>query len=120
MVLNKEYKLRIIILFLATLIIVLIIYSLGGFENKGYYLINDMWIGNNSPQNVSCCDNCLWITFNEGCNRYQTFYFENQHEFDNRLKVGMPVDIKFRKCGENLEKYCISKVIPRNEYLRKC
>jgi len=117
---NDKYVLRVILLCLLSLIIVLLMYSFGVFENKGYYLINDMWIGNTSPQNLSCCDNCLWITFNEGCNKYQSFYFENQHEFDNRLSIGMSVDINFRKCGKNLEKYCINGVIPRKEYLRKC
>jgi hypothetical protein len=62
----------------------------------GEYLVNSYWIGNDS-NGVRYCDNCLWIKFDEGCNRYKTFYFKNQHELDNRLKVGMPVSISFRK-----------------------
>jgi len=97
---------------------ILILSILGAFTNKGYYKITDMWIGdNNKISNYSYCDNCLWIEFDEGCNRRIIYFFENQHEYDNRLEVGMPVDIRFRKV--NGIKY-MRGVIPRKEYDYKC
>ncbi len=56
-----------------------------------------------------------WI--DEGCNRRFKYFFENQHEYDSRLKVGMPVDVKFREV--NGIKY-MRGVIPRKEYDYKC
>lgn len=82
-------------------------------DDGGSYKINDMWIGNNSD-----CDDCLIIEFYEGCNRYFTYYFKNQHEFDERLEIGMPVDLNFVACGEDQK--CIKGVIPKKVYLTKC
>ena len=79
-------------------------------KTVGEYLINSYWIGNES-NGVKYCDNCLWIKFDEGCNRYKTFYFETQHELDNRLEIGMPVSINFRKDGT------IFNVEPKELYL---
>lgn len=78
----------------------------------GDYKINNMWIGNES-NGVRYCNDCLWIEFDEGCNRYKTYYFENQHEFDNRLKIGQPVDISFSNNGY------VRHLSPRIKY-RRC
>ena len=75
----------------------------------GHYKIDSYWIGNDS-NGIKYCNNCLWIRFDEGCNRYKDYYFENQHELDTRLKVGMPVQIYFTKQGT------ISNVEPRQIY----
>lgn len=79
----------------------------------GDYIINDMWIGNES-NGIKYCNNCLWIKFDEGCNHYRTFYFETQHDFDKRLKIGKPVDISFRSNGS------IKHISPRIKYDYKC
>ena len=92
--------------------IILIAYISGVFSNKGYYSISDMWIGSNDSQNITYCDECLWIKFYEGCNRYKTYYFEEQHELDYRLEIGMPVDIFLKEVNG---KYYIKEVIPRKE-----
>ena len=114
----EPMKLMILSIIILGIIILSISIYLGVFTNKGYYKITDMWIGNNNKvSNYSYCDNCLWIEFDEGCNRRITYFFENQHEYDNRLEVGMPVDIKFREV--NGIKY-MRGVIPRKEYDYKC
>jgi len=58
----------------------------------GDYIIEEQWI-NSSYQGKLYCDNCLWIKFSEGCNRYPVYYFENQHTFDNRFSKGSIVNI---------------------------
>ena len=98
-------------------ILFLIAYISGIFTNKGYYIISDMWIGSNNSQNITYCDECLWIRFYEGCNRYQTYYFETQHEFDERYEINMPVDISFKEVDNQ---YYIKEVIPRKDYQGKC
>jgi len=114
----EPMKLMIFLIVILGIIILSISFYLGIFTNKGYYKITDMWIGNNNKvSNYSYCDNCLWIEFDEECNRRITYFFENQHEYDNRLEVGMPVDIKFREI--NGIKY-VRGVIPRKEYDYKC
>jgi len=111
----KVMKISILILLV---LISLLSLALGLFTNRGYYRITDMWIGNNSKgSNISYCNNCLWIEFDEGCNRRIKYFFENQHEYDTRLSVGNPVDIKFHEIDGN--RY-IHKVIPRKEYEYKC
>lgn len=64
----------------------------------GNYKIDYYWIGNDS-NGVRYCESCLWVRFDEGCNKYQDYYFENQHELDDRLEIGMPVQIYFTKQG---------------------
>ncbi len=110
---------NIVIAFVISASILLIFAYFGGFfTNKGFYIISNQWIGNESSNGIKQCDNCLWIDFDGGCNKHTIIYFENQHEFDKRLSVGLPVDIKWRNCGEN--KRCVKEVIPRKEYLYKC
>ena len=78
-------------------IFLLILFSYIFYYNNIYlgdYIIKDQWIGSEN-NNYTYCNNCLWIRFDEGCNRYKTYYFENQHEFDNRLKIGNVVNIDF-------------------------
>lgn len=77
----------------------------------GDYKIQKIWNGSEYNGQIYC-NNCLWIEFYEGCNRYKTYYFENQ-QTDERLKVGMPVDIKF-KGG------FVQGVYPRKKYSNKC
>ena len=114
----EPMKLMVFSIVILGILILSISFYLGVFTNEGYYKITDMWIGdNNKISNYSYCDNCLWIEFDEGCNRRIIYFFENQHEYDNRLEVGMPVDIRFRKV--NGIKY-MRGVIPRKEYDYKC
>jgi hypothetical protein len=79
----------------------------------GDYKIDQMYLSSTNPQGKEYCDNCLWIVFYEGCNRYKTYYFENQHEFDERLSVGQPVNIKFNN-GH------VRYVQPTKKYRIKC
>jgi len=114
----ESMKLMLFSIIILGIIILSISIYLGIFTNKGYYEITDMWIGdNNKESNYSYCDNCLWIEFDEGCNKRFKYFFENQHKFDERLKVGMPVDVKFREVNE--VRY-MRGVIPRDEYYYKC
>jgi len=115
---NKNINYMELMIVILGILILSISFYLGVFTNKGYYKITDMWIGdNNKISNYSYCDNCLWIEFDEGCNRRFKYFFENQHEYDSRLKVSMPVDVKFREV--NGIKY-MRGVIPRKEYDYKC
>jgi len=114
----EPIKLMIFLIVILGILMLSISFYLGVFTNKGYYKITDMWIGdNNKISNYYYCDNCLWIEFDEGCNRRFKYFFENQHEYDSRLKVGMPVDVKFKEV--NGIKY-MRGVIPRKEYDYKC
>lgn len=117
---KEETKLKIITFGIPLILIIgiIVIISISGvISNKGSYSVSDMWIGSNNSQNITSCDECLWIKFYESCNRYKTYYFEEQHELDYRLEVGMPVDIFFREING---KYYIREVIPRKEYKNKC
>lgn len=105
-----------ILIIIGIILIWIICYNV--FFNKGYYQITDMWIGNTSQtSNYSYCDNCLWIEFDEGCNRRFSYYFENQHEYDKRLDIGTAVDIYFREVDG--KKY-IQHIKPRTKYDYKC
>lgn len=96
-------------------LLVLLLIALGVWyvmPSKGDYIIEKMWLNT-----TDYCDNCLFIKFYEGCNRYSTYYFENQHEFDSRLEIGMPVDIKFKHTeGRSF----VRGVYPRDAYNAKC
>ncbi len=117
-----KYTFQQIIIFALVLIttIILLVFSLafiGHWIYEGDYKISNMRLSNFSQDGKEYCDNCLWIELYEGCNRYKEYYFENQHEYDKRLEVGMPVDILFKKIND---KYYIKNVIPRKEYASKC
>ena len=45
----------------------------------GDYIIQRQWISSVDENNKTYCDECLWIEFYEGCNRYMTYYFENEY-----------------------------------------
>jgi hypothetical protein len=103
-----------ILIFLLIMSFFLFSYILISKYVYGDYKIDSFWI-NSSYEGKEYCDNCLWIRFDEGCNRYKTFYFETQHELDKRLEIGMPVDIYFNK-----DKGTIKYVAPRLKYNYKC
>lgn len=84
------------------------------YTNQGEFTISDMYLANCSKDGACLCDECLWIEFDEGCNHVQTYFFEGQHELDERLKVGMPVDIYRKKCARYGR--CIYHVQPRHFY----
>ena len=62
----------------------------------GDYIVQKQWIDSNY-HNQTYCENCLWIEFYEGCNRYPVYFFKNQHEFDKRLSLGSVVNIRFNE-----------------------
>jgi hypothetical protein len=83
------------IIFRISLIGIIILYTF--IYNNFYlgdYIIQKQWIDSNY-NNKTYCENCLWIEFSEGCNRYPVYFFENQHEFDKRLSLGSVVNIRF-------------------------
>ena len=105
-----------ILIIIGIIIVWVICYNM--FFSKGYYQITDMWIGNTShTSNYSYCDNCLWLEFDEGCDRRFSYYFENQHKYDERLNIGIAVDIYFREVDE---KRYIQHIKPRTKYDYKC
>ena len=108
---------HIIVISVVCIMTIICLNFIGRLIYEGDYRISEMRLSNFSKEGKSYCNNCLWIEFYEGCNRYKEYYFENQHEYDNRLEVGMPVDISFRKVGDNAY---IKKVTPRKEYASKC
>ena len=80
----------------------------------GSYIIEEQRLGNFSRNGIYYCNNCLWINFYEGCNKYKEYFFETQHDFDERLKVGMPVNIKFNNNG------FITNINKAVKYKNKC
>ena len=78
----------------------------------GNYVVQKQWISS-EYNNQTYCDNCLWIEFSEGCNRYPVYYFENQHEFDKSLDFGKVVNINFN--GEYIKGVSIA-----HKYRAKC
>ena len=82
-------------IFLISLVGIIILYTF--IYNNFYlgdYIVQKQWISSDY-NNYTYCENCLWIEFSEGCNRYPVYYFENQHEFDERLSLGSIVNIRF-------------------------
>lgn len=101
------------IIFTISLIGIVVLYTF--IYNNFYlgdYIVQKQWIASDY-NNHTYCDKCLWIEFYEGCNRYQTYFFENQHEFDNRLEVGKVVNINFN--GDYIKGVSIAK-----KYNTKC
>ena len=90
---KKTTKQTIIFIIFIIGIIILYTFIYNNFY-LGDYIVQKQWI-DSDYNNHTYCDKCLWIEFYEGCNRYQTYFFENQHEFDNRLEVGKVVNINF-------------------------
>lgn len=86
------------------------------FDAEGDYIIQNQWIASDY-NNISYCDNCLWIEFYEGCNRYSTYYFEEQHELDKRFIIGTPVNIDFKQYND---KFYIEQINPAKRYRSKC
>ncbi len=83
------------IIFVIALIGVLFLYSyIYNSYYIGDYIVQKQWLAS-EYNNLTYCDNCLWIEFYEGCNHYQTYFFENQHEFDKRLSIGKVINIHF-------------------------
>ena len=102
-----------IIIFGIFLIGVLFLYSyLYSNFYLGDYIVQEQWI-NSSYEGKNYCDNCLWIRFSEGCNRYPVYYFKSQHEFDERLSLGKVVNINFR--GDYIQGVSVAK-----KYRTKC
>lgn len=90
-----EKEIKYIIILTIILVITTIFYTLiYNHIYLGDYIIQEQWINSSYEGNVYC-DNCLWIRFSEGCNRYPVYYFENQHEIDNRFKNNDIVNINF-------------------------
>ena len=56
----------------------------------GDYIIQEQYISSDD------CDNCLYIKVYEGCNRYHTYYFQNEHIINERFSKGDVVNIRFR------------------------
>ena len=112
----KEMKKKINVFIL---IGILLIVGLGFFYFNfimGDYIIQEQWI-NSSYEGKFYCDNCLWIRFSEGCNRYPVYYFENQHELDNRFNYGDVVNINFRNVNGKEYVKSVNKAI---KYRFKC
>lgn len=101
------------LIFITSLIGIIVLYTFV-YNNfyMGNYIVQKQWISSDY-NNQTYCENCLWIEFYEGCNRYKTYYFENQHEFDNRLDFGKIVNIKFNG-------YYIRSVNLAHKYRTKC
>lgn len=100
--------------------IVMVPVFLIGFIYQNYYMgnyfIQEQWI-NSSYQGQEYCDNCLWIRFSEGCNRYPVYFFANQHELDTRFNYGDVVNINFRNVNG---KDYVSSVDKAYKYRYKC
>lgn len=97
---------------IALLSTAILIFSLCLYYNDYYlgdYQISKIYFDSQEGE----CENCLHIEFYEGCNRYQVYYFVNQYELDERLSVGMSVNIKFRNGN-------IQGVFPATKYRSKC
>ena len=101
------------IIFVISLIIIIILYTFV-YNNfyVGDYIVQKQWLASEYNNN-SYCDNCLWIEFSEGCNRYPVYYFEKQHEFDKRLSIGKVVNINFN--GDYVKSVSVAK-----KYRTKC
>jgi len=82
----------------------------------GDYIIQEQWI-NSSYEGKVYCDNCLWIRFSEGCNRYPVYYFANQNELDNRFNYGDIVNINFKNVDGKEYVKSVNKAI---KYREKC
>ena len=83
----------------------------------GDYIIQDMYLANSSKEsNITYCDNCLWIKWYEGCNRYKTYYFENEHKFNPMFNVGDVVNIYFQEVDG---RYYVRQIIKAYKY-RSC
>lgn len=78
----------------------------------GNYIIVEQRVGSH-VSGIEVCDECLIITFDEGCNRRSTYWFKKQHELDNRLSEGMAVDLFF-------DGRYIKHIAPRQKYKNKC
>jgi hypothetical protein len=101
------------IIFIISLIGIIILYTL--IYNNFYlgdYIVQKQWISSDY-NNRTYCENCLWIEFSEGCNRYPVYFFGNQHELDKRLPLGSIVNIRFS--GNNVKSIDLAY-----KYRRKC
>lgn len=83
---------------------------------SGNYIVQNQWIASEYG-NKTVCEECLMIEFYEGCNRYKTFIFANEHELNPSLKIGTPVNINFIEVEG--ERY-IKGVIKAKRYRNKC
>lgn len=111
-------RVKLLIIFLLIIPLLFLTYHFYLFYNSGDYKISDMWIGDNHKGGISYCDSCLWIEFDEGCNRRKVYYFENQHQYDDRLNIGDYVNIKFNKVNNiNYIKYVTNA---KKYYRSKC
>jgi len=111
----KSWKI-VLISFLITITLIFSISGLYEIYYMGEYIIQEQWI-NSSYEGEVYCDNCLWIRFSEGCNRYPVYYFENQHELDNRFNYGDVVNINFRNVNGKEYVKSVNKAI---KYRFKC
>ena len=82
----------------------------------GDYIVQEQWI-NSSYEGEVYCDNCLWIRFYEGCNRFPVYYFEGQHEFDKRFNYKDVVNINFRNINGRDYITSVNKAV---KYRTKC
>jgi len=87
----------------------------------GYFLYNHYYIGDYIIQrqwiSSDDCDECLYIEFYEGCNRYLIYYFENEHELNPRFSFGDVVNINWREFkGKNY----IKGITKAKKYRTEC
>jgi len=105
---------------LGIIIILLLILISFYYQNyyMGNYIIQDTWIASSGyGSNKTICNECLFIKFSEGCNRYSTYYFENEHILNPRLNVGYIVNIRFKEVNG---KYYIKNIDNAKKYRSKC
>ena len=89
-----ENKKHLIIVGISSIWIIILYIFIYNNLYLGDYIVQKQWIDSNY-HNQTYCENCLWIKFYEGCNRYPVYLFSNQHEFDKRLSLGSVVNIRF-------------------------
>jgi len=109
------------IVLLAFLIVMLPVYGIYfAYQNyyMGDYIIQRQWVSSvQEKTNITYCDDCLWIEFYEGCNRYLTYYFENEHEINPRFDIGSVVNINWKKIDG---KTYIKGIKNAKKYRSKC
>ena len=111
----KDWKM-VLISFLIVMIPLFLIGIVYQNYYMGDYIIQEQWI-NSSYEGKVYCDNCLWIRFSEGCNRYPVYYFANQNELDNRFNYGDIVNINFKNVDGKEYVKSVNKAI---KYREKC
>lgn len=108
---SKSYIIIIIIIMIIGLVLIIGDYFLYNHYYMGDYIIQGQWISSND------CDECLYIEFYEGCNRYLTYFFEREHELNPRFSKGDVVNINWRWFEGN---YYVNGITKARKYRSKC